>query len=132
MTLNLRRMRKYHPRRSSKEIKLNKQKLIDLEHQIKSDVGEFLVLIKEGSQEDALKSYKKTRGDLLKYRPDMEKVAEEIGGRVPKCVNEFLHTVDTILQNPESPSESLTLWVDDAKINSCYNATQKLENILLK
>jgi len=132
MTLNLRRMRKYHPRRSSKEIKLNKQKLIDLEHQIKADVGEFLVLIKEGSHEQALKSHQKTKGDLLKYKPDMEKVAEEIGGRVPKYVTEFLSTIDRMLQCPQGPNESFSLWVDEAKINSCYNATRKLEDSLLK
>ena len=132
MTLNLRIMRKYHPRRSSKEIKLNKQKLMDLEHQIKVDVGEFLVLIKEGSREKALKSYQKTKGNLLKYKPDMEKVAEAIGGRVPKYVTEFLNTIDKILQCPQVPNESFNLWVDDAKIKSCYNATRKLEDILLK
>ena len=87
MTLNLRRMRKYHPRRSSKEIKLNKQKLMDLEHQIKADVGEFLVLIKEGSNDEALKSYQKAKGDLLKYKPDMEKVAEAIGKQLISALN---------------------------------------------
>lgn len=132
MTLNLRRMKKYHPRRSSRMIRLNKQKLIDLEHKIKADVGEFLVKVKEGSSEEILKSSQKTRNDLLKLGPDMEKIAEEIGGRIPKFVNEFLHTIDTILHNPHSPTESLSLWVDDAKVKSCYVATQKLEDILLK
>ena len=132
MTLNLRRMKKYHPRRSSKEIKLNKQKLIDLEHQIKADVGEFLVLVKEGSQEAAIKTSQKTKSDLMKMGPDMEKVAGEIGGRLPKIVNEFLHTIDSLLHTPPSPSDSLNLWIDDAKINSCYSATQKLEDALLK
>lgn len=132
MTLNLRRMKKYNPRRSSKEIKLNKQKLKDLEHQLKADVGELIVLLKEGSKEEAMKSSQKTKNDLVKYGPDMEKVAAEIGGRMPKIVNEFLHTVDTLLHTSDSASEMLTLWVDDAKINSCYNATQKLEDALLK
>ena len=58
MTLPLRRMKKYHPRRSSKEIRIHKQKLSDLEHQIKSDVGEFLILLKEGSKEEILKYLK--------------------------------------------------------------------------
>lgn len=128
MTLNLRRMKKYHPRRSSKEIKLNKQKLIDLEHQLKADVGEFLVLLKDGSEDDVLRSSQKAKSDLLKYGPDMEKVAEAIGGRMPKFVNEFLHTVDIVV-HPSSPS---SLWVDDAKIKSCHVATQKLEDALLK
>lgn len=132
MTLNLRRMQKYHPRRSSKEIKLNKQKLMDLEHRIKAGMGEFLVHIQEGATEEALKVSQKTRNDLLKFGPDMEKVAEQIGGRLPKFVHEFLHTVDTITHTPHSSSDSLSLWVDDAKIKSCYTATQKLENALLK
>jgi hypothetical protein len=125
-------MKKYHPRRSSKEIKLNKQKLIDLEHQLKADVGELLVLLKEGSQEDVIKTSQKTKSDLSKFGPDMEKVAAEIGGRFPKMVNEFLHTVDNIVRHPSTPIENNTLWVDEAKIQSCYTATQRLEDALLK
>ncbi len=132
MTLNLRRMKKYHPRRSSKEIKINKQKLIDLEHQIKADVGEYLVLIKDGDQKQAIKSSQKAKNDLLKYGPDMEKVAEEIGGRMPKFVNEFLHTVDTVVHIPQELSDEASLWVDDAKVQSCHTAIQKLEDALLK
>jgi hypothetical protein len=125
-------MKKYHPRRSSKEIKLNKQKLIDLEHQIKSDIGEFLVLIKEGMGEEAVKSSQKTKNALLKFGPDMEKVAAEIGGRVPKFVHEFLHTVDCLLPPSHVAPASSSLWVDDNKIESCHTATRKLEDLLLK
>ena len=132
MTSPLRKMKKYDPRRSSKEIKLNKQKLIDLEHHIKADVGELFVLLKEGSQEDVLKSSQKTKNDLLKFGPDMEKVAADNGGRFPKFVNEFLHTVDTVLHSPANSPNSNSLWVDDAKIHSCYIATQRLEDALLK
>lgn len=132
MTLNLRRMKKYHPRRSSKEIKLNKQRLIDLEHQIKADVGEFLVLIKEGMGEEAVKSSQKTKSALLKFGPDMEKVAAEIGGRLPKSVHEFLRTIDRLLPPSHVAPASSSLWVDQAKIESCHTATQKLEDLLLK
>ncbi len=132
MTLNLRRMKKYNPRRSSKEIKLNKQKLKDLEHKIKADVGEFLVQIKEGSPEEVLKSSQRTKNDLLKIGPDMEKMAAEIGGRFPKIVHEFLHTVDVLLHPIHTKSEPIDLWLDDAKIHSCHIATQKLEDALLK
>lgn len=132
MTLPLRRMKKYNPRRSSKEIKLNKQRLIDLEHQIKSDVGELLVLLKEGSQEDVFKSSQKTKTDLLKLGPDMEKVAAEIGGRLPKMVHHFLRCIDTVIPPLANPLPPNSLWIDDAKINSCYTATQRLEDALLK
>lgn len=130
MTLPLRRMKKYHPRRSSKEIKLNKQKLIDLEHQIKSDMGELFLFLKEGSKEDILRSSKKTKTDLLKLGPDMEKVAADIGGRLPKIVYHFLHTIDTILPNPNNSMNFNELWFDESKIRSCYVATQKLEDAL--
>ncbi len=126
MALHLRRMKGYNPRRSSKEMKLKKQALRDLEHQIKAHIGEFLVLLKEGSAEQTENALQKTKTELLKLRPDMEKMADDLGGRFPKFVSS-----DTVLQTSISPN-SPSLWVDEAKVQSCFVATQRLEDALLK
>ena len=131
MALHLRRMKGYNPRRSSKEMKLKKQALRDLEHQIKAHIGEFLVLLKEGSSEQTENALQKTKTELLKLSPDMEKIAEDLRGRFPKFVKDFLHSIDTVLHTSTSQG-SPSLWVDEAKVQSCFVATQRLEDALLK
>ncbi len=123
MGARLPHMRGYHPRRSSKTIRLNKQKLSDLEHRISSEVGSLLVLLEGGNTNQISEAAQKAKNDFLKHSPDMQKIASEMGGNYPRCVGEFLDSVDTILH-------SGTDWIDEAKVKSCYNATQKLEEIL--
>jgi hypothetical protein len=125
MASRFRKMRTYHPRRSSKVIKLNKQKLIDLEHKISSDIGSLLVLMEEGSQEQIQMAAQKAKTDFLKFAPDMQKIASDIGGNFPRFVGEFLNSIYHILHSGNN-------WIDDAKVKSCYSATQKLESALLK
>ncbi len=125
MTTRLRKMKPYHPRRSSKAIKLNKQKLSDLEKKISSDIGSYLVLIEEGSSEQLQLAAQKAKTDLMKFGSDMQKLAGDIGGQIPRYVGEFIDSIDHILH---SRSE----WIDDAKVKSCYQATQRLEDALLK
>ncbi len=132
MTLRVRRTKKYNPRRSSKLIKINKQKLRDLEHKIRSDVGELLVFLQEGATPNARALSQKTKSDLLKFGPDMQKIAEEIGGAFPKKVAVFLAGVDSLLHSQKDEGADLRLWIDDAKIESCYKATRSLEQALLK
>jgi len=132
MRNQFRRMKKYNPRRSSKTIKMNKQKLIDLEHRIKSDIGEFLVLLEEGTSEQIQNTSQKTKTHLLKFGQDMQKIAGEIGGRMPKYVEDFIHSVDHLLRSPTSAAPTTSLWVDGASVNSCFQATQKLEDALGK
>ena len=133
MTLNARRLNKYHPRRSSKEMKIHKQKLSDLEHKIAADVGELLVLLKEGSPEKVQEISEQTKTDLLKFGPQMKEIALDIGAPFPKIVKDFLCTVDLLIHFKEKDSKApFYLWVDDAKIQSCFLVTDKLERALLK
>ncbi|MBM3198798.1 MAG: hypothetical protein FJZ58_06050 [Chlamydiae bacterium] len=133
MTLDARRLNKYHPRRSSKEMQVHRQALKDLEHKLTTDLGELLILAKEGSRERVFEVSSKTKADLLKFGPEMQKIAAEIGAPFPKMVKDFLHHIDTLLHWQEKESSSpFFLWVDDAKIRSCYLSTERLERALLK
>jgi hypothetical protein len=114
------------PRKKSKEPQgqdLLKQKMADLEHRLSIDVGSLLVLLSEGSAEQVALAGRKTKNDLIKYGPDMQKLAEEVGGRLPSVVDEYLDSVDSIVH-------SATGWIDEAKITHCYNMTQKLQKEL--
>lgn len=131
MASHFRRMRTYHPRRSSKTIKLNKQKLIDLEKTMQSDLGALLISLREGSLQQLQETSQKAQNDLLKIGPDMQKLASDIGGTIPKMVTDFLGTFHTLIDiaNNKSPSSG-TLSTDESKINSCYHAKQKLSKAL--
>lgn len=132
MTLKVRRTKKYIPRRSSKLIKLNKQRLSDLETMIQSDVGQLLSSAKEGSNPNISAISQKTKTDFLKFGPDMQKIADELGGAFPKKVSVFLSSIDKVLHSQKEDSATFHFLVDDAKIKSCFKATQSLEQALLK
>jgi hypothetical protein len=131
MTLKVRRMKKYNQRRSSKIMNAFRKDLQQCEHKIQASVSAFLACIKEGSTSKARAHCEQTRNILLKYGPEMQKIANEIGGIAPKRVSDFLASIDHILLNEFPPSDIHT-WVDDGKIRSCNIASQRLEDILLK
>ncbi len=102
---------------------LLKQKVRDLEHRLSIDVGSLLVLLSEGSAEQVALAERKTKNDLIKFGPDMQKFAQEVGGKLPKAVEDYLESVDGIVH-------SATGWIDEAKITHCYNMTQRLQKEL--
>lgn len=104
---------------------IEKQKLSDLEHLVSMDAGTFLVLLEEGTAQQVDLSKQKAKTTLLKYAPEMVKIAQELGGLFPKVVEDFLNSVDEIVH-------TATGWIDTAKIKECYKSTQKLEKALHK
>ncbi len=126
MTSRFRKMRTYHPRRSSKTIKLNKQKLMTLEHKIETNLTELLLFLKEGSLQQIESSTQKAHSDLVKFGPDMQKLASDIGGSAPKAVTNFLDTFHTLIDIAKNQAN----FVDEEKINSCFHATKKLTQSL--
>jgi|GEM_PF-1589208 len=129
-----RKMKTYHPRRSSKSLKLTKQELVDLERRISGDIGTFLVLLEQGNTEQIMHASQKARSDFLKLAPDMRKLAVEMGGVFPAHVAEFLDSIDNILHTGVNWMDLHTgiNWIDEGKMKDCYNATKKLEEALKK
>lgn len=111
------------PKKQFEPKDLLKQKIADLEQKISMDVGAFLVLLSEGTSEQVALMSKKTKSDLLKFGPDMGKLAEEMGGNLPGVVHEYLDSVDSIIHSASG-------WIDEAKISRCYAMTQKLHKEL--
>lgn len=99
---------------------IQKQALSDLERRISMQVGNFLVLIEEGTPTQVTTAKQHAISELLKVGPDMEKMAKEMGGRFPHFVHEFLDSVDSILHSASG-------FIDEAKITRCFNCTQSLE-----
>ncbi len=102
---------------------LLKQQLSDLEHQLSMDIGALIVLVSEGSNQQAAIASQKAKSDLLKFGPDMHKIGQELGGTVLEAVEGYLDSVDAIVHSAKG-------FLDEAKITYCYKATQKLQKEL--
>ena len=102
---------------------LEKQQLADLEHLITKDVNNFLVLLETGSAQEIDQALHKARNDLMKFKPDMQKIAEKLGGNLPSIVDAFLTIADDVLHTTIS-------MIDEALVSKCYQSTAKLEKEL--
>ncbi len=113
----------FDPMQPSK--KTVKQELADLEHRISMEFGRFLVLLDEGSPADAALAKQASKNGLLKYGPDMQRLAKQIGGKIPQYVQEFLESLDVILHT-QTPT------IDNAKITDCFKKARELEHAIKK
>lgn len=119
----LRRMKPYHPRHRRTVQAINKQMLTDIERKISADLGDYIVLIQEGSKEQVEIARQKAHSDFLKFAPDMKKIADKIGGIFAKDVEAYLNSINDIINSPSG-------WVDESLISHCFKTTNKLENDL--
>ncbi|MBM3207010.1 MAG: hypothetical protein FJZ57_00155 [Chlamydiae bacterium] len=139
-TSKFRKMKVYKPRAKRKSTKVEptkaiekvldkqhlalvKQQMADLEHRLSSDIGSFLVLLEQGNPEQIRLASIKARSDYAKISSEMQKLANELSGNFPEYVHNFLSSIDNILHTGVN-------WIDDAKMNDCYKATQQLEAAL--
>ncbi len=121
MAPRLRRMKAYHPRRKRvKNLSLNKQALIDIEHKISIELGALVISFEQGNLTQTEAAKIKLKSAFQKHADEMKKLAEDMGHKYPQFVADFLDSVDTILHcNPN--------FIDPAKISHCYNMTHRLE-----
>ena len=122
MTLKVRRMKKYNQRRSKNVMKVYRQDLQQLENKIQTSVSAFITASKDGSSTKTHTLHEQAKNNLAKLGPEMQKVADEMGGVFPKRVNDFLRSIDKVLVT-EQPIGSFQPW---------QVASQRLEDILLK
>ncbi len=121
MAPRLRRMKSYHPRRKrAKGIDVRKQALKDLHHKISSDVGNLIVLIKEGNKAQIPEAQQKAKIDYLKHADEMQKIAKDLGNHFVRIVREYLDSVDGIVHTDPT-------WLDEEKIRYCHKMAEKLE-----
>jgi len=120
MGARLRRMKPYHPRRRGKRIDSHKQALHDLKHRLSSDIGSFIVLLKQGDQQQIVQAQQKAKSDYLKHSMDMQKIAQQMGEKYVKIVREYLDSIDQIIY-------TTSLWIDDAKVRNCYIMSERFD-----
>jgi hypothetical protein len=133
MNNRFRKMKDYHPRRSSKEIRANKEKLSTFENHLKCEVEELLAFLRQGSEEKVKECSQKSQTTLSQMHSDMQGIAQEIGPPFPKMVHAFLSSIDKILQaEAHSAHSPFYLWIDEGKIKDFHIASGKLENKLIK
>lgn len=116
----LRRMRKAKPPRA-----LMRQQMSDEKRRISMHIGNFLVLLEEGTPEQAALAKQKARSELLKIGPELEKLAGDMGEKYSLLIRDFLDSIDGILYSAAG-------WIDAAKITNYFSAEQKLEKAITK
>lgn len=119
MTIHRKKLNPEYPKKPKNE----KQQLCDLERRISMDVGSFLVLIHEGTKEQMTLAEQKAKSGLLKFGPDMKKLASGLGESVVQDVDSFIDSVDILLHCGIN-------WIDEAKISEYRKTAQKLEKNL--
>jgi hypothetical protein len=120
MTLKLRKMKPYHPRKRVRRTDLNKQALYDLKHKMSSTVSTLILFIEQGNASQIPTAQQKAKSDFLKYSAEMQKIAEKMGDRYIRIVRDYLDSIDIILH-------SNAHWIDDAKIHHCHKMSERLE-----
>ena len=126
MTLKVRKLKKYYPRRSATIMRPLRENLHNLEIKIQADLVLFLAAIQKGSKEDLAVTSEKIKHNLAKFGPEMQKIADEIGATFPKRVSTFLSSIEQVLQTQSAHT------MDPTKIAYCNLATKKLEELLIK
>jgi hypothetical protein len=102
---------------------IEKQMLCDLEKRISLHVGNFLVLTEEGEPTQIALAHQKAKSELLKFGPEMNKIATHLGGTLPNAVQDFLESMDSVLHASMG-------WIDDELLSLCFHTTQKLQSEL--
>ena len=110
-------------REPSDENALDKQKMRDLENKINLEVGSFLVLIEEGTEEQADLAKIRAKSEYLKFGPEMQKLAFKLGSRFPEAVDDYLDSIDAIVHSSLS-------WVDESTVAAYCHTMQNLEDLL--
>jgi hypothetical protein len=118
---SIRRLRKLKPHRGQD---LLLQQMADTKRRIGIHMGNYLVLLEEGTFEQMAIAKQKARSELLKMGPELEKLALELGGKFTACVRDFLDSVDQILYSASN-------LIDQAKTVRYFHAEQKLAKILI-
>ncbi len=117
-TPSIRRMRKVKPSRD-----LVCGEMSDAKRRIGIQMGNYLVLLEEGTFEQTALAKQKARSELLKIGPELEKLASELGGKFTACVRDFLDSIDQILYSASN-------LIDEAKTVRYFHAEQKFAKIL--
>ncbi len=102
---------------------INKQILGDLEKKISLHLDSFLVLTEEGEPTQIAMAQQKAKSELLKFGPQMSKIAEKVGGELPEVVDDFLDSINTILHGSSG-------MLDEEKISHCVSKTEELKSQL--
>ena len=110
-------------RKTKKQIESNnileRQQIKDLEHRVDMELNTYIVLKEEGSANQMALASQKAKSALLKYGPDMYRIAQEIGGSFPITVENYINSVSNLLHSAMG-------WIDEASLQEYYTSAQML------
>lgn len=115
---NLRHMLKAKPTRA-----VLRQQIKDAKRRISIYLGNYLVLLEEGTQQQIALAKQKAKNEVLKIGPELEKLGQSLGEKYALLVHSFLDSIDSILYESAK-------WIDEAKTTAYFSAEQKLEKSL--
>lgn len=123
MTLRLRRIKSYRPRKRRTKQQMQKQKLKEMQRHISAHVGRLLVMTKEGSGDQVKSLRERAQAEFLKTAPEMQHIAEHMNGKIAATVRKYLTSVDQLFH-------CNIICLDPAIIDECYTLGRLLEQNL--
>ncbi len=93
--------------------------LENIEQQLSLSVDSFLILSEEGDPTQIALAFQKAKNDLVKFGPELLRIAVRIGGDLPTVVADFLESVDIVLHGQGMLDEDL--------ITHCLDSTARLK-----
>lgn len=124
MSISRRKSKKKFPvQKMIPPISIEKQMLSDLEKRINLNLGNYLVLTEEGDPTQIALAQQKAKSEFHKFGPEMHRIAQKVGGRIPDVVSTYLESVDSVLHCSCG-------WIDDEVISQCFHCAEDLESEL--
>lgn len=99
------------------------QQMKDLQHKIQMEVSAYIVLIEEGSKEQIILAHNRAKSALLKYGPDLKKMAHQGEQEIIDLINQYLDSVDSMVHCQINE-------IDQGRTNRLYESNQKLQKKL--
>lgn len=94
--------------RNKKAIKTHEMEMLEkIEQRISLNVDSFLVLSEEGEPTQVALAYQKAKKEFSECAPEMNRIAQIVGGDLPTIVAEFLESIEIVLHGQGMLDEDL-------------------------
>lgn len=94
--------------KNKKVIKSHEMEMLEkIEQRISLNVDSFLILSEEGEPTQVALAFQKAKKEFSECGPEMNRLAQKLGGDLPIIVAEFLDSIETVLHGQGMLDEDL-------------------------
>lgn len=94
--------------KNKKVIKSHEMEMLEkIEQRISLNVDSFLILSEEGEPTQVALAFQKAKKEFSECGPEMNRLAQKLGGDLPIIVAEFLESIETVLHGQGMLDEDL-------------------------